>query len=347
MAWHAGIPLVAKGAGFMTYARRLALGAACLAVAACGPSGEGSEEGQPVVVQPPPIGGTPPPPPPPPPPPVAAAFPPSNLSASQSFSVLGYSYDYPGCPMGCPGPIVAGPSTDDSLALRYNAANSSFEVELPGFQPGRLVLGASQTGLAYNVTQGLSSTERQQATLYFHSGIVDQGLKLQHSNYVEWHGYAGAARSGYFAFGIPAAASAVPAGGTRQYRGVSGGLTDWFAIGDYDYDYYAVAGTGSLQFDFAARTISGSLGLSIDDFGREGPFNVLQLSGSIDQGTGGTFRGTVSAPGVAEKGTFEGRFAGPDASEIILRWRSPAIDPRTKRPLLTFGAFAGRAAGAT
>jgi hypothetical protein len=258
--------------------------------------------------------------------------------------VFGYTYDYPGCPMSCP-PGPAGFVADDNLVLRFNGTTRGYEAELPGLVPGRLVLNASSTRLGYDITAGLSSTERQSAFANFSVFAISDAVGLQYSNHVHW----GAAlpgvvheRHGFFAFGVPAPAGAVPAGGARLYSGRTEGATTLFAVPDGDNDFFGLEGAGSLGFDFSAGTIAGSLTIDTAAFGREGRLAVFTFSGTISRGADVAFQGTISAPGVAESGTFEGRFTGPDASEIILRWRAPAIDPRTNRPLVAFGAFVGR-----
>jgi hypothetical protein len=119
-------------------------------------------------------------------------------------------------------------------------------------------------------------------------------------------------------------------------------MSTLFSVANGDNDYYFLGGAGSLEFDFAAGSVTGALNVDKYDFGREGPLGVFTLMGTITRAGDITFRGTIIAPGAAERGTFEGRFAGPDASEIILRWRTPAVDPSTSRPLTAYGAFAGR-----
>ena len=106
-------------------------------------------------------------------------------------------------------------------------------------------------------------------------------------------------------------------------------------------------GAADLRFDFSARTVSGTLHLETRELGFEESFGTVTFTGVIGAPGETTFSGTISAPRFAQAGSFEGRFTGPDASEIILRWRTPLEIPSANRNTQAFGVLAGRRVGGT
>lgn len=287
---------------------------------------------------------SPTPSPTPPPLPTAASFPPSNLSASQTFAALGYSiyHEYNGLEVESSRPV----NLSEPLAVRYNGATRSYETELPGFVPGRLVLNATTGGRGYSVTNGLSSDALQGVFVNFFSGQISQNQPLTHSNFAQWEATINGpftldVVTGYFAFGIPTPASAIPAAGTRTYTILGQGLTEVFPT-PTSRDFRFLTAAGSLQFNFAERRWTGSLHIGSSELGREQDFGAFAVSGGAVQ-SDGSFTGSIVVPGSAEMGTFEGRFTGPDASEIIVRWRMPLLIAAGGSPAQAFGVWVGKA----
>ena len=57
---------------------------------------------------------------------------------------------------------------------------------------------------------------------------------------------------------------------------------------------------------------------------------------------GGTsFSGTFALPGGGTGGFFEGVFTGPGASELMVRWQAPFIDPEFKTQGTIYGVWIG------
>jgi hypothetical protein len=284
------------------------------------------------------------------PPPAAAPFPPFDLSASQDFAVLGYSiaYDYVGLTIGSSAPV----SLNEAIALRYNGLTRGYEAELPGFAPGRLVLNNSTGGRGYTVTNGIGSNVLQSLFVNFFSGEIardDTGLGqptvlLISSNFASWSGSPSNSRDvfGHFAFGIPTLQSAIPPTGVRTYRTVARGLTEVFPSGPTGADFHFLIGSGSLQLNFDARTTGGTISIGSDELGREDNFGTFTLTGG-PVAADGRFAGSILVPGEVGPGSFEGRLTGPDASEVIVRWRMPLRIPSAGRTTQAYGIWVGKA----
>ncbi len=333
---------------------RLALlssAALALMTSGCGGGGGGAPPGDgtgvviPAPTPPPPPAA--PTPPPPPPAPVATPFPPFNLAATQNFAVFGYSVGFR-----FSGLTIAGSdavNASEPITLRFNGTTGSYEAGLPRFPAGRLVINSNTGGRGYTVTNGVASNDLQPLFVNFTSGQIGrdaQGrdLALSFSNVAAWEGRTSDRDVfGYFAFGSPTppVGGGIPQTGTRTYGTRLFGLTEAFTrAGSVDFRF--LDGAGSLRFDFGAAGLSGTVTIGSSEFGREEGFGTFALTGG-GVAADGTFRGIIVVPGSNESGEFEGQFMGPDASEIIVRWRMPLRIPSAGVTAPAFGVWAGKA----
>jgi hypothetical protein len=208
------------------------------------------------------------------------------------------------------------------------------------------VLNATTGGRGYNLTNGLASNAFQAAVVNFFSGQISQTQALEHSNFAAWETRIVGPSSdedvvGFFAFGIPTAVAEIPAVGTRTYAFIGRGLTEVFTVSTSpDFRYLSAA--GSLQLKFAQRTLTGTVNIASDELGREQSFGGFALSGVAIQ-SDGSFTGSIAVPGSAETGSIEGRFTGPGASEMIVRWRMPLPIAAGGKTAQAFGVWVGRA----
>lgn len=221
----------------------------------------------------------------------------------------------------------------------------SYEAELPGLAPGRLVLNATTGGRGYTLTNGFASDSLQATVVNFFSGQLSQTQVLNHSNFAGWDTRITGPSSdedvvGYFAFGIPTAVTGVPVVGTRTYVFLGRGLTEVFTVSTSP-DFRYLSAEGSLQLNFSQRTLTGTVKIASDELGREQDFGAFALSGVAIQ-SDGSFHGSITVPGSAEAGSIEGRFTGPGASEMIVRWRMP-LPIAAGKAAQAFGVWVGRA----
>ena len=93
-----------------------------------------------------------------------------------------------------------------------------------------------------------------------------------------------------------------------------------------------------LDFNFGAGTLSGHLDPILDggSLGRYDFLNTVYGSGST------IFSGQLSKAGIAQFGTFDGQFTGPNAEELMARWSAPYIDPVTSQQSTMFGVWVGK-----
>jgi hypothetical protein len=166
---------------------------------------------------------------------------------------------------------------------------------------------------------------------------------LVYSTYGDWQHrpLVGLSRLGVFATGIPTTTAQLPTTGTATYAGSATGRI----MGAGVFDPLSFTGTTTLNADFAARTISGTVG-NIRTANRAGTvtgiMNSIALTGGTFDGVGfsGTAAATAAPAGTTfditgATGQFGGQFYGPNAAEAA---GSFAVKTPTANVIGSFGA---------
>lgn len=271
-------------------------------LAACGGGGGGSGSN---------IVSTPTPPPPAPPtftPFLPKVFP--SVTANTDFTALGYEV-FSGVGGASP------PELRDGFSVRYDSAAQAYVIDLPSASPGRfqatsedsfewhgVLLDSSAPALTVNVRKpGTAAADFVYTTF---------------GDYYQYEWAPIEFYSGVFAFGQATPAGAVPTTGTASYNAILHGTT---------LDWARVVGSATLQFNFAAGTLSGSMnpevigGLDAISLGRYDFVNTIYSVGSTN------FSGGLRHESGNLTGSFNGLFTGPAAQELMARWRAQYIMP--------------------
>lgn len=143
---------------------------------------------------------------------------------------------------------------------------------------------------------------------------------------------------GQFAFGLATSAQSMPTLGSASYSAqLFGSRSDNSGLID---------GSALLTFDFGAGKLSGylepvwvdptGLGFESQALGRYTFVNTVYASGST------TFSGQLSNPNIEGLGSFEGRFNGPTAQEVMAQWKAQMIDPFAGQPVGISGVLIGK-----
>lgn len=301
--------------------------ATVLAVTACGGGGGTNVASTP----PPPVGPTPTPTPTPtPPPPIAPAH--LGLVSSEPFAVLGTSVRGTTDTEGTNPVPLSGPTFDD-VQFSYDGSTNTYEISLPGFQPGELgntsyngTSGQPATGSVSQVAVGSSSTFQP---VFVSLPVPGTSYSpYTYTSFGEWTGQTGTTGNdqtgrveGIFAYGIPTAAGDVPVTGSATY---SAEIRATYGFQSYP----SVGGDATLSFNFAAGTLSGFMhpevadsfdGIFID-FGRYDFTQTVYSTGST------SFSGKFIVPGLPNAdSSFEGNFTGPNAAELMARFEAPFL----------------------
>lgn len=300
--------------------RFLLVGAAAIALSACGGGG----------VQSTPFVPSPPPPPPPPPPP-APVLPPDHLGlvSSQPFAVLAVGDQYTADSTGSSRTIVSGPAARD-MQFSYDAATNTYQIAVPDYASGTLANtsyngteGEVATSTTSQVTDGASST-LQPVHVFL---PVPTGDPYKYTSLGYWYGDLATGPNGdatfsegIFAYGIPTAAGSMPITGSASYA------ASIFAMDSALGTSYPVLGDAQLSFDFGAGTLSGSMHPQIsDDFdGFFVDYGVYTFKDTVYSTGSTTFSGKFDVPNMPSADSFfDGRFTGPKAAELMARFFAP------------------------
>ncbi|HET6535546.1 MAG TPA: transferrin-binding protein-like solute binding protein [Sphingomicrobium sp.] len=150
----------------------------------------------------------------------------------------------------------------------------------------------------------------------------------KYSSLVVWGKGAGAYwdELNFTAFGVATSAASMPITGSATYNGQILGDTDIF---EHDYligtDVAArIHGSLLMNFNFGAGTLSGSMNPILETFSGSTNLGTLSFVDTVystgSRAFSGRFDTTASGPN-----SFDGRFTGPAAEELIGRWAFPFI----------------------
>jgi hypothetical protein len=218
-------------------------------------------------------------------------------------------------------------SGEGGVTFTYSAADNSYTVQLPGFNAGKLVTeggngSVSETGEWIHLDSTTNNvTDGNSAALQGVYVILDYApsSELKYTSFASWwdqgnYGYP----VGVFAYGIPTAAGDVPTVGAASYAGTIHGITD---------STVPVGGNIAFNFDFAAGTLSGKMTPEYYPFWDAIGLGTYTFANTVYAKGSTTFSGSFSLPpGVAGPSSFQGRFNGPQAAELMGSWMAPFVD---------------------
>ena len=318
-------------------------------VSACG-EGDGTSSR---ITPAPPVLVVPPPPPPPPPPPTVSG--PISLTQMRDFPTLGWIYRF--THTSSTGLDPTGPEHPEGVQafeFSYLTENQSYEARIPGFERGKLETISLNGSLrnptgTFNAVLSPNGIDRQAIRLSLPLPTRNTQLELQHTS----QAYLSATQpvpgeptretkhQGSFVFGVPTMAAQMPRGGQGQYKLISEALT---AVPGAT-TVFEVDARLDLQADFGAGSLTGAMVADVyyDATNWDKLFQVtVAISDVVSSPDRTSFSGRTAVEGSSESGFLEGRFTGPDASEIMVRWLVPFINPITRQRATMFGSSVGK-----
>lgn len=295
-------------------------GAATIALSACGGGGGGTR-----------LASTPTPPPSPPPPaPPPAEPPPVKIFANPTpvqYASVGASVSGPGgnldtydSPTATFGPISSADAAQPHI--RYNAAGY-YEIEMPGAAWDRLVHYKGIVGPSSDNNYFQPQSVAQNQGYIVTTNSRDRGYI--YSELAGWGSFA-ASRWGYVAFGTATPEGSVPVTGSASYSGLVSGSTDIMVADNLYGGYFPmnVDGTVSLNFDFGAETLGGSMTLSMPDGMNPVEIGTWAFRDTVYSAGSTTYSGSFDTTALGQN-FFLGRFTGPSAEETIGAWALPFV----------------------
>lgn len=304
--------------------RNMVLAGAALALAACG--GGGGGDGVAFVA-------------PPPPPPGCQTAPCQIVQPPPPTKNIGLHSDAPFDTFSvfndASGNLV---TQQGGVQIAYSAADDQYTVTLPGFEQGKLVTTAANgsfnaqgwtsiSSTVNDLTAGNSSDVQPVKVVLDYPASSD----LQYTSFGEWR-EGDYVLTGQFVYGIPTAAGDVPVTGMASYAGDIRGRTS---------DQSDVFGTIDFQFDFAAGTLTGQMTPEIVIWDLV-PLGTYTFRDTVYSSGSTTFSGAFNVPGSTAPSSFDGRFTGPGAAELMGNWIAPYTNPGTTNVGTMSGIFAGK-----
>ena len=280
---------------------------------------------------------------------------PISLTQARDLTTLGWVYRL--TRIGSTGQEPTGPERPEGVQafeFSYLAENQTYEARIPGFERGRLETIGLYGSLAnpngtFNAVLNPSGIGRQAIRLGLPLPTRNTQLDLRHTSQaflsatqpVPGEPEREIKHQGSFAFGVPTTAAQMPRAGLGQYTLVSEALT---AVPGAATVFEVVARL-ELRPDFGAGTLTGTMAADVyyDATDWDKLFLVtVAISDVVSSPDRTSFSGRLAVEGSSESGFLEGRFTGPDASEIMVRWLVPFVNPITRQRATMFGSSVGK-----
>jgi hypothetical protein len=280
-----------------------------------------------------------------------SAFGPMGLTQLRSFFTLGFVYRYAINSDGSDGQGPATPDATETIGLGYLSADRTYELETPLFAVGRLEPFSADS--QYTVSRLSESANPNMYVYLFRPGPENTEQSLTHTSRGGWYdtnftytALPEARRSesqGLFAYGVPTATGDVPSIGGATYKALASGMTNVFE-GRRAFSGGtpgAVEGDVQMAIDYSTGDLSGRLRLGLMDWGYLS-IGEYRLTDFVHSAGATAFSGRFAVPGSVVDGTFEGIFTGPQAAEVMVRWKAPFLHPQLNVWGTMFGIWIGK-----
>jgi hypothetical protein len=241
------------------------------------------------------------------------------VTSSTQFATLGYGGSFAG--------TTAASLIGSGFSVSYDAAASNYVMDVPASEPG--VFQSPDSGgnsFVGKLTDPSNPGQSQPITF----GASRSGFQ-----YTAWAFYQKQISSentaaGWMTFGVPTPPSAIPVAGTATYTAEAHG-----------YGGTYIDGKATLQFNFGAGTLAGSLDIWDAEWDPGvfpyGHFDFVKTTVGSGQGLG-QFSGELVDSSTSQHGSFNGLFTGPNAQELMARWT--ASYPQSDR--IMYGVWVGK-----
>lgn len=218
---------------------------------------------------------------------------------------------------------------DDPIQIRYDASRNVYELKAGNFDWSAFTDPPAPSGDAPNFFFEIAD---QPVTSFFiiraHNRSSEPERHYLYSNLAYWN--ASGAEGGFFgnvaAFGAATPAAGVPLSGTASFEGFAMGQAD---VANEVWGFFSTTpleGTVKLNFDFAAGSLAGSLNMGNGNCDCEKfvSTGIIAFSNTVFSRGSQTFSGSF-ASGAQGVNSFDGRFTGPRAEELIGSWSLPFL----------------------
>jgi hypothetical protein len=219
----------------------------------------------------------------------------------------------------------------DGFSVRYDVASQGYFVDLPSTQEFRFESGRDDESFWH----GFDQTGSYSGTIIdvFKPRSTNPEIQLAYTSFATTSGYY-SSQFGLVAFGQATPDSGVPLTGSATYNALVAGRT--LDVGG------VIRGDATFQFNFGAGTLSGHMNPIFQYNGAETNLGSYEFTNTVFGVGSATFSGRLSNNGTSSLGSFDGRFTGPAAQELMARWTAPYRNPSTQQFNEMFGVIVGR-----
>jgi hypothetical protein len=236
------------------------------------------------------------------------------------------------------------PGTVSSLessgfAVRFDAATGAYVIDLPAQEPGNLAHESEDGSFWQAVLDDQNGIAFDRLSI-FKPAPTNPLLALQYTSFGKFYDTAGwydydVVSAGAFAFGMATPSAAIPTTGSAVFDAIIAGHT--LDLGR------TVGGTASLEFNFGAGTLSGSLSpYTFTNGGIQSSLGTYTFVNTVYSQGSTTFSGDLQHAGTATLGAFNGLFTGPAAQELMAKWTAPYQNPDSNQWSEMFGILVGK-----
>jgi hypothetical protein len=221
--------------------------------------------------------------------------------------------------------------TKNGFSVRYDAGEQDYLIDLPA--TNEFTFEADSEDATY--WHGFAATGFYEGTIVdvFKPRSSNPEIQLTYTSFAVTSGYY-TSDFGFLAFGTATPNSGVPVTGSASYNAIlAGRALDISGVVD---------GSATLQFNFAAGTLSGHLDPVLHYNGITTNLGSYDFVSTVFGVGSPTFSGGLSVSGTSTLGTFDGRFTGPAAQELMGRWIAPYRNPATQQWNEMFGVMVGK-----
>jgi hypothetical protein len=217
------------------------------------------------------------------------------------------------------------PNADNQVGFRFLAEQGVFEIQIPGRPREPLVFGSVTESVSHHFLGIEPTSSRRLGVQLLRPGAANPLMALSSTSFGNWATADGPSvdgptvnHLGYFTYGVVSDPVDVATNGVFTYRLVA--FARSYPANGEGVGGLVIGNALQLHFDAGAASLTGALEpvLSNPDGNTRLPPVHFVTSEFVAGRT--SFSGRIGGADGVDQGWFEGRFTGPGANEIMLRW---------------------------
>ena len=226
------------------------------------------------------------------------------------------------------------------FSVQYDAEAGVYIFDVPSSAPAGFYenIGNTPSNRFWNGEFADAPSNTSVQASVFEPRTTNPDIQLTYTSFASYGDLVGGAHPfGFVAFGAATPQAAIPVTGSATYSAVVRGST--LDGGSY------IAGSATLNFDFAAGTLGGHFDPTIVSYaglGEQVSLGRYDFTNTVFGVGSGSFSGQLSNTTLSGLGSFDGVLTGPSAEELMARWSAPYRLPGAQTTSEMFGVLVGK-----